>query len=101
MVLINRFGYFLMQNYVEFNGGGDGRPVQKKSRELEARAKKNPLLVSFVRVGASDFREITMYILLGWSCDCYTGMTGEVAVMMHQQVKTVETAAETGLCVID
>ena len=40
MVLINRFGQNFVQNYVEFNGGGDGikikangvrgRPLQKK-----------------------------------------------------------------------
>ena len=40
MVLINRFGKNWVQNYVEFNGGGDelkiqangvrGRPLQKK-----------------------------------------------------------------------
>ena len=53
-----------MQNYAEFNGGGDGTEIQPNSErgmplQKSRPCKKKPLYVTFVRVGASAFAELT------------------------------------------
>ena len=67
MVLINRFGQNFVQNYVEFNGGGDrikikvnrvrGRPLQKKiplCKKIDPFRKVCP-------VGNSESGQLTIY----------------------------------------